>query len=104
MVSYTVTLTDTENKAFSVYAVSQQEWIDNSVHERCRTAVDVVCKICVDKCLETGTTIPNSRDEMVDLAFQMGWVTTAQQQNEAAQAAFESQVAAAEVQNQTASA
>ena len=93
MVSYTVTLTDTENKAFSAYAVSQQEWIDNSVHERCRSAVNAICKICVDKCLETQTQIPNSQDGMVGLAFQMGWVTTAQQQNEAAQAAFAAQAA-----------
>jgi hypothetical protein len=98
MVSHTVTLTDTENKAFSAYAVSQQEWIDNSVHERCRSAINAICKICVDKCLETQTQIPNSQEGMVDLAFQMGWVKTAQQQNEEAQAAFDAQVAAAEAQ------
>ena len=74
MVSYTVDLTDTENKAFSAYTVSQQEWIDNVVHDRCRIAVNAVCKICVDKCLETSTPIPNSREEMVDLAFAEGWV------------------------------
>jgi hypothetical protein len=81
MASYTVNLTDTENNALSVYVISQQEWIDNVVHDRCRIATDDVCKICVEKCLETGTPIPGTKDGMVALAFQMGWVKTAEQQN-----------------------
>lgn len=75
--NYTVSLTETENKALSYVAFSQQDWIDNAIHERCRIAIEDICKICVEKCLETGTQIPNSRDGMVDLAFQKGWVIPA---------------------------
>jgi hypothetical protein len=80
MVEYTVTLTDEENKALSYAAYSQQGWIDNAVHERCRVAIDEICQICVEKCLETGTQIPGSKDAMVNLAFQMGWVVPAKDQ------------------------
>jgi len=77
MTQYTITLTDEENKALSFVAYSQQEWIDNAVHERCRVAIDEICQICIEKCLETGTQIPGSKDAMVNLAFQMGWVVAA---------------------------
>ncbi len=53
------------------------QWIDNAVHERCRVSIDEICQICVEKCLETGTQIPGSKDAMVNLAFQMGWVVAA---------------------------
>lgn len=74
---YTVTLTDAENKALSAVAVSQQEWIDNVVHERCRVAMDEIVQLTVRRCLETNTPIPNSREGMVDLAFEQGWVVPA---------------------------
>lgn len=74
---YTVTLTDAENRALSAVAVSQQEWIDNAVHERCRIAIEEIVRITVEQCLTTGTPIPNSKDEMVALAFEHGWVKRA---------------------------
>ena len=77
MVSYTVNLNDAEDKALSYVAVSPQEWIDNAVHERCRIAIDEICAICVEECLKTGIQIPNSKEAMVSLAFEKGWVTTA---------------------------
>ncbi len=49
--NYTVTLSDAEDKALSYVAYSQQDWIDNAVHERCRIAIDDIVKICVEKCL-----------------------------------------------------
>lgn len=76
-ISYTVTLTDTENKALGWAAVSQEQWIDNAAHERCRVAIEDICRICVEKCLETNTPIPNTREGMVDLAFEKGWVVPA---------------------------
>ncbi len=76
-IDYTVTLTDTENKALSYAAFSQQDWIDNAVHERCRVATDEIVQITVRKCLETGTQIPATVPEIVDLGFQMGWVVPA---------------------------
>lgn len=77
--NYTVTLTEAENSALSYAAVSQQEWIDNVVHERCRIAIEEVVKICVEACLENGVQIPNSKDEIVKLAFDRGWVLSAQE-------------------------
>lgn len=84
---YTVTLTQSEDKALSWAAVSQQVWIDTAVHERCRIAIEEIAKICVEKCLETNTQIPASKEAMVDLAFEQGWVKTAAQQNAEAERA-----------------
>ena len=78
---YTITLTEAEDKALSYVALSQQDWIDNAIHERCRVAIDEIVKICVEKCLETNTQIPGSKDDMVLLAFENGWVKTGVEQN-----------------------
>lgn len=79
---YTITLTEAEDKALSHVALSQQDWIDNAVHERCRVAIDEIVKICVEKCIETNTQIPGSKDDMVLLSFEQGWVKTGAQINE----------------------
>jgi hypothetical protein len=80
-IQYTVTLSEAENMALSYVALSQQEWIDNAVHERCRVAIEEIVKICVEKCLETNTQIPNSKNEMVILAFEQDWVKNSIQIN-----------------------
>ena len=80
--NYTVTLTTTQDQALSYVAVSQQDWIDNVVTNRARIAIDEIVAICVQQCLDTGTQIPSSKDDMVTLAFEQGWVKTAEQQNE----------------------
>ena len=90
MSNYTITLTAAEDAALSSVALSQQEWIDNAVHERCRIAIDDIVAITVQKCLETNTPIPGSKDAMVDLAFEKGWVKTAAER----QAEFEAEQAA----------
>ena len=84
---YTITLSAAEDKALSYAAFSQQDWIDNAVHERCRIAIDEIVQVTVAKCLETGTQIPGSKDEMVDLAFAQGWVKTAADRQAEAEAA-----------------
>jgi hypothetical protein len=78
---YTVTLTDAEDKALSYIAASQQEWIDNAVHERCRLAVDEIVQLTVQKCLDNSIQIPGSKDEMVELAFEQGWIKSAADRN-----------------------
>jgi hypothetical protein len=75
--NYTITLTETEDKALSTIVFSQDDWIQNVVHERCRLAIDEIVKIVVTKCLETGTSIPNSKEAMVALGFENGWVIPA---------------------------
>ncbi len=92
MPNYTITLTDAENKALSAIAVAQQDWIDNAVHDRCRVAIEEIVALTVQKCLETNTAIPGSKDAMVDLAFEQGWVKTAAQRNAEAEAALQAQL------------
>jgi hypothetical protein len=76
---YTINLSAAEDAALSYAAFSQQEWIDNAVHERCRIAIEEIVALTVQKCLETNTPIPGSKDAMVTLAFEQGWVKTAEQ-------------------------
>jgi hypothetical protein len=79
-------LSDAEDKALHVVALSAQDWIDNAVHERCRIAIEEIVALTVQKCLETNTQIPGSKDAMVELAFDQGWVKTAAQRQAEAEA------------------
>ena len=79
---YTITLTDTEDKALSYASASQQDWIDNAVHNRCRIAIDEIVKIYTERALDEGIQIPSTREEIVNDAFTRGWVKTVQQRNE----------------------
>ena len=87
---YTVTLTAAEDKALAAVALSQQDWIDNAVHERARVAIEEIVGLVVQKCLESGVSIPGSKDEMVELAYAQGWVKSAVDR----QAEFEAEMAA----------
>lgn len=84
--NYTITLSASEDAALSHVALSQDDWIQNAVHERCRLAIEEIVQITVQKCLETGTQIPGSKDEMVTLAFAQGWVKSAAQRQAEAEA------------------
>ena len=64
-VTYTITLSDAENKALGVVSVSQQEWIDNAVHERCRIAIDEIVNAEVQRKLAAGESITGSKDDIV---------------------------------------
>ena len=88
---YKITLTDTEDKALAYAAASQQDWIDNVIHNRCRIAIDDIVKIAVDKFLAAGESMPGDRDEIVAIAFERGWVKTAAQRNLEATAIMEKQ-------------
>ena len=76
---FTTTLTDAQHNALAYAAGSPEEWITNVVHERCRVAIEEIVGITVQKCLDTGTPIPGSKDAMVELAFAQGWVKSAAQ-------------------------
>jgi hypothetical protein len=96
MTTYTITLTDAENSALAYAALSQDDWIQNAVHERCRVAIDEIVQVTVAKCLETSVQIPGSKEEMVTLAFAQGWVKTAAVR----QAEFEAEAAARAAEQQ----
>jgi hypothetical protein len=87
MTQYAITLSAAEDAALSYAALSQNDWIQNAVHERCRIAIDEIVALTVQKCLETNTAIPGSKDAMVELAFEQGWVKTATQRQAEAEAA-----------------
>jgi len=65
MPSYTITLTDAEDKALHVIAMSAQEWIDNAVHERCRLSIDEIVNAEIQRKLDAGEPITGSKEEIV---------------------------------------
>jgi len=98
MAKYTITLTAAEDAALSYVAYSQKDWIDNVVHERARIAIEEIVGITVQKCLDTGTQIPGSKDDMVKLAFKNGWVKSAEERQAEAEAEMAARLAAQPVE------
>ena len=67
MATYTVTLTDAEDKALRHVALDPQDWIDNAVHNRCRIAMDEiydseVARMTADPDI---TSIPADKEQVV---------------------------------------
>lgn len=65
MATYTITLSDAEDKALKSVAVSAQDWIDNAVHERCRIAIDEIVNTEVQRKLAAGESITGSKEDIV---------------------------------------
>lgn len=65
MTTYTITLSDAEDKALHVVALSAQEWIDNAVHDRCRIAIEEIVADEVQRKLAAGETISGSKEDIV---------------------------------------
>ena len=65
MTTYTITLSDAEDKALHVVALSAQDWIDNAVHERCRIAIEEIVAAEVQRKLAAGESITGSTDDIV---------------------------------------
>jgi hypothetical protein len=81
MTQYTVTLSNAETIALGYVSAHPQDWINNAVHNRCRIAIDEIVAITVQKCLDANIQIPGSKDAIVELAFERGWVLTAEERN-----------------------
>jgi hypothetical protein len=94
MSQYTVNLSQAENDALAYVAMSQDDWIQNAVHERARVAIDEIVQIAVQNFLATGIQIPGTKEEIVALAFSTGLVKTAAERQ--AQAAAQSAAMAAQ--------
>ena len=62
---YTVILSDAEDKALSVIALSQQDWIDNAVHTRCHIAMEEIIAQEVQRKLALGESITGTKDDIV---------------------------------------
>jgi len=65
MTTYTITLSDAEDKALGVVAFSQDDWIQNAVHERCRIAIEEIVAAEVQRKLAAGESITGSKDDIV---------------------------------------
>ena len=65
MTTYTITLSDAEDKALHNVAISAQEWIDNAVHERCRIAIEEIVNAEVQRKLAEGEQITGSKEDIV---------------------------------------
>jgi hypothetical protein len=68
MTIYTITLSDAEDKALGFVAVSQDEWIQNAVHNRCRIAIEEIVASEVQRITATGGTISGSKEDIVNAA------------------------------------
>ena len=62
---YTITLSDAEDKALSVVAFSQKEWIDNAIHERCRIAIEEIVAKEVERITSEGGTLSGTKEDIV---------------------------------------
>jgi hypothetical protein len=76
---YTIELTDTQDLAFDYVTAFKQDWVDGFIKHRCNKAIDDIVRVATEKCFETNTQVPATKDELVALAFQEGWVETAAQ-------------------------
>lgn len=63
--NYTITLSDAQDKALSVVAVSQQDWIENAVFERCRLAIEEIVAAEVERITAAGGTISGTKEDIV---------------------------------------
>jgi hypothetical protein len=68
MITYTITLSEAENKALGFVALSQDAWIQNAIHERCRVAIEEIVAAEVQRKLAAGETISGTKEDIVNSA------------------------------------
>jgi phosphoserine aminotransferase len=63
----TIVLTESQAKALSYVAVDPEDWVNNVVHERCRTAMEEIFQVEVERMLADSsiTEIPADREAVV---------------------------------------
>lgn len=88
--TYTITLSNAQDKALSVVALDQQEWIENAVFERCRIAIEEIVNAEVQRKLAAGESITGSKEDIVMAAN----VETVAEQNEKLAAEMAAEAAA----------
>ena len=76
--TYTITLSDAQDKALSVVTLDQQDWIENAVFERCRIAIEEIVNAEVQRKLTAGEPISGSKEDIVMAAD----IETAAERNE----------------------
>jgi hypothetical protein len=63
--NYTITLSAAQDKALSVVARDQQDWIENVVFERCRIAIEEIVASEVQRITAIGGTISGTKEDIV---------------------------------------
>ena len=63
--TYTITLSDAQDKALSVVALDQQDWIENAVTERCRIAIEEIVAAEVERITAAGGTLSGTKEDIV---------------------------------------
>ena len=79
MADYTITLTDTEDKALSYAAYGQQDWIENAIKARCRIAIDEIIAKNTTHCNSNEIAMAVGEDAQVTQAFTLEVVKTAKE-------------------------
>ena len=86
MPNITITLTDTQYKGLQYAALDPQDWADNALTNRARIANDEIVQMYTNRALDEGVAIPATRELIVADAFSRGWVQTAAERQEEAEA------------------
>ena len=68
MTTYTITLTPAEDKALGFVAFSQNDWIQNAIHERCRIAMEEIVAAEVERITAIGGTLSGTKEDIVNAA------------------------------------
>lgn len=63
--TYTITLSDAQDKALAWVAKENQEWIENAVFTRCRLAMEDIVASEVKRKLEAGENISGTKEDIV---------------------------------------
>jgi hypothetical protein len=66
--TYTITLSDAEDKALGFVAFSQDDWIQNAVHNRCRIAIEEIVAAEVQRITASSGTISGTKEDIVNAA------------------------------------
>lgn len=69
MKNITITLTDAQYMGLSSVALSPEEWAENAIVERCKSANDDIVQFTVQHLLNNNIAVPPSREEIVAYAF-----------------------------------
>lgn len=63
--TYTIILSDAEDKALGVVSLSQDDWIQNAVHNRCRIAMEEIVNAEVQRKIAAGEPVTGSKEDIV---------------------------------------
>tara|TARA_B100001175_G_C19465238_1_gene618741 strand:- start:383 stop:646 length:264 start_codon:yes stop_codon:yes gene_type:complete len=74
MPDITISITDTEQKVLETMMVDIEEWIDNTVINRARTAKDEIISLLVAHCNANDVTIATGEDAQVTQAYDLNLV------------------------------